>query len=66
MTLTEITELTESGQKTTEEKLMLLKRIRGNLMDELHCKQQLVDQVDYIIYKLKKENRQQFKQKEDF
>jgi len=66
MTLTEITELTESGQKTTEEKLMLLKRIRGNLMDELHCKQQLVDQVDYMIYKLKKENRQQFKQKEDF
>lgn len=57
MTLTEITKLTESGQKTTEEKLMLLKRIRTNLMDELHCKQQLVDQVDYMIYKLKKENK---------
>ncbi|MCD8019293.1 MAG: hypothetical protein LUF92_06825 [Clostridiales bacterium] len=57
MTLTEITELTESGQKTTEEKLILLKRIRGKLMDELHCKQQLVDQVDYMIYKLKKEQK---------
>ncbi|MCD8014671.1 MAG: hypothetical protein LUG99_16165 [Lachnospiraceae bacterium] len=54
MTITEITELTESGQKTAEEKLMILKRIRGNLMDELHCKQQLVDQVDYMIYKLKR------------
>ncbi|MCD8131836.1 MAG: hypothetical protein LUE16_11285 [Lachnospiraceae bacterium] len=35
-----------------------LKRIRGNLMDELHCKQQLVDQVDYMIYKLKSEQKQ--------
>ena len=53
MTITEITELTESGQKTTEEKLMLLKKIRANLMEELHCRQQVIDQVDYMIYELK-------------
>lgn len=57
MTFTEITELTESGQKTTEEKLMLLRKIRANLMDELHCKQQVVDQVDYMIYELKMEQK---------
>lgn len=59
MTITEITELTESGEKTPEEKLMLLKRIRGSLMEELHCKQQLVDQVDYMIYELKTEQKKQ-------
>ncbi|MCD8124860.1 MAG: hypothetical protein LUE23_07470 [Lachnospiraceae bacterium] len=59
MTITEIAKLTEAGQKTTEEKLMLLKRIRGNLMDELHSKQQLVDQVDYMIYELKTKQKKQ-------
>ncbi|MCD8054852.1 MAG: hypothetical protein LUF00_12635 [Lachnospiraceae bacterium] len=59
MTITEIVKLTEAGQKTTEEKLMLLKRIRGNLMDELHSKQQLVDQVDYMIYELKTKQKKQ-------
>lgn len=26
-------------------------------MDELHCKQQVVDQVDYMIYELKMERK---------
>ncbi|MCC8100986.1 MAG: hypothetical protein LIP11_01565 [Clostridiales bacterium] len=51
------TEITESGQKTTEEKLMFLRKIRANLMDELHCKQQVVDQVDYMIYELKMQQK---------
>ncbi|MCC8102264.1 MAG: hypothetical protein LIP11_08385 [Clostridiales bacterium] len=62
MTITEITELTESGEKTPEEKLMILKRIRGSLMDELHCKQQLVDQVDYMIYELKNTQKKQIEE----
>ncbi|MCC8076022.1 MAG: hypothetical protein LIO95_08810 [Clostridiales bacterium] len=52
MTMTELTALMESDQKTTEEKLRLLKKVRVNLMDELHGRQQQVDQVDYLIYQL--------------
>ncbi|MCD8353561.1 MAG: hypothetical protein LUC47_04545 [Clostridiales bacterium] len=52
MTMTELTALMESDQKTTEEKLRLLKKVRANLMDELHGRQQQVDQVDYLIYQL--------------
>ncbi len=52
MTITEITEMTQAGQKTTEEKLLILKKVRASLLDELHCKQQLIDQVDYMIYEL--------------
>ncbi|MCD8220666.1 MAG: hypothetical protein LUD07_00465 [Clostridiales bacterium] len=55
MTILEITESIGSGEKTPEEKLKILRRIRGDLMEELHGKQQLVDQVDYLIYQLKTE-----------
>ncbi|MCD8379278.1 MAG: hypothetical protein LUC95_02895 [Lachnospiraceae bacterium] len=55
MTILEITESIDSGEKTPEEKLKILRRIRGDLMEELHGKQQLVDQVDYLIYQLKTE-----------
>ncbi|MCC8358133.1 MAG: hypothetical protein LJU34_09980 [Oscillospiraceae bacterium] len=53
MTITEIAAMTEAGQKSTEEKLHILKKIRAELMEELHCQQQLLDQVDYMIYALK-------------
>ncbi len=57
MTMTELTALMESNQKTTEEKLRLLKKVRVNLMDELHGRQQQVDQVDYLIYQLQAEKK---------
>ncbi|MCD8143819.1 MAG: hypothetical protein LUD79_00515 [Oscillospiraceae bacterium] len=53
MTITEIEAMTESGEKTVEEKLLVLKKVRAKLMEELHGQQQLVDQVDYMIYTLK-------------
>ncbi|MCD7838620.1 MAG: hypothetical protein LUG65_06895 [Clostridiales bacterium] len=60
MTITELTALTESEQKTAEEKLRILKKARAAMMEELHGKQRLVDQIDYMIYELqtarKKEN----------
>lgn len=52
MAIIELTALMETSEKTTEEKLRLLKKARLNLMEELHSKQQLVDQVDYLIYQL--------------
>ncbi|MCC8098973.1 MAG: hypothetical protein LIO78_02770 [Clostridiales bacterium] len=52
MTITEIEAMLESGEKTPEQKLRLLKKVRATLMEELHGQQQLVDQVDYLIYTL--------------
>lgn len=52
MTITEIETMLESEGKTPEEKLHLLQRVRATLMEELHGQQQLVDQVDYLIYTL--------------
>lgn len=57
MTIVELTALTQSSQKTTEEKLHILKRVRWELMEELHGKQQMVDQVDYLIFQLQAEKK---------
>ncbi|MCD8160550.1 MAG: hypothetical protein LUE61_05095 [Clostridiales bacterium] len=52
MTMPEIEAMLAAGEKTPEEKLRLLKKTRATLMEELHGQQQLVDQVDYLIYML--------------
>ncbi len=57
MTIIELTALTQSSQKTTEEKLHILKRARWELMEELHGKQQQVDQVDYLIFQLQADKK---------
>ncbi len=57
MTIVELTTLTQSSQKTTEEKLHILKRVRWELMEELHGKQQQVDQVDYLIFQLQTDKK---------
>ncbi|MCD8189403.1 MAG: hypothetical protein LUD78_04160 [Clostridiales bacterium] len=57
MTIIELTALTQSSQKTTEEKLHILKRVRWELMEELHGRQQLVDQVDYLIFQLQADKK---------
>lgn len=54
MTIEEIMQQINEG-KTKEEKTRLLRTIRGELLDEIHCKQQILDQVDYVLYKMKKE-----------
>ncbi len=55
MTITQITEMVETGGKTSKEKMMLLKRIRADLLEDLHGRQQVLDQVDYMIHELKKQ-----------
>lgn len=55
MTLTEITEQLNENGKTKEERIRILRKIRAQLMDEIHGKQQLLDQLDYMLYEMKKE-----------
>lgn len=55
MTLIEITEQLNENVKTKEEKIRILRKNRAELMDEIHRKQQLLDQLDYMLYEMKKE-----------
>lgn len=55
MTLEEIMKQINEKGKTKEEKIRLLRKSRGQLLDEIHCKQQLLDQLDYALYEMKKE-----------
>ncbi len=52
MTITQIAAMTQAGDKSPEEKLLLLKKLRAELMEELHDRQRVLDQVDYMIYEL--------------
>lgn len=38
----------------TDRKIRLLKLMRFSLLEDIHSKQQLLDNVDYVIYKIKK------------
>lgn len=53
--LTELLEIIEKPNQSIEEKVKLLKLHRCRLLDEIHRKQQLLDQIDYMIIKIKKE-----------
>ncbi len=53
MTITQIAAMMQAGDKSPEEKLLLLKKLRAQLMEELHDRQRVLDQVDYMIYELK-------------
>ncbi len=55
MTAKDLLELTQDDSKTKAEKLLQLKKIRCSILEECHCKQQLLDQVDYLIYQLKQQ-----------
>lgn len=55
MTLTEITKQLNENEKTKEEKIKILRKSRAQLIDEIHGKQQLLDQLDYMLYEMKKE-----------
>lgn len=54
MTLEEVTKQISGKEKTKEEQIKILRRKRMQLLDEIHCKQQLLDQLDYMIYEIKK------------
>lgn len=55
MTLEEITKLVKEYGKTKEEQIRILRKSRLQLLDEIHFKQQLLDQLDYMIHEIKKD-----------
>lgn len=57
MTLEEITRMVKEYGKTKEEQIRILRKSRSQLLDEIHSKQQLLDQLDYMIHEIKKINR---------
>ncbi len=54
MTIGEIANLVNREGQTKEAQVRALRKIRCQLLEELHHKQQLLDQIDYMIYKIKK------------
>ncbi|MDO4303058.1 MAG: hypothetical protein Q4D94_04025 [Bacillota bacterium] len=53
MTLEEVMKQISGKGKTKEEQIKILRRNRMQLLDEIHCKQQLLDQLDYMIHEVK-------------
>ena len=50
MTLEEIEKQIGGKEKTKQEQIRILRKNRMQLLDEIHSKQQLLDQLDYMIY----------------
>ncbi len=55
MTLAEIEKLLDEQRITKEEKIRIIRKARCQLLEEIHCKQQLLDQLDYLLYEIKKD-----------
>lgn len=55
MTLEEITKQIRENGKTKEEQIRILRKRRAQLLNEIHGKQQLLDQLDYMIHEIKKD-----------
>ena len=55
MTLGEIEKLLKEKEKTKEEKIRIIRKERGLLLEEIHGKQQLLDQLDYMLHELQKD-----------
>lgn len=53
MTLEEITKMVKENGKTKEEQIRILRKNRLQLLDEIHSKQQLLDQLDYMIHEVR-------------
>ncbi len=43
------------GKEGKEQQILMLKRQRGKLLETLHQKQQILDKIDYMILKKRKE-----------
>lgn len=57
MTLEEITkQITDKGI-TKNERVRILRKTRGQILEEIHSKQQLLDQVDFMIHEIKCRNK---------
>lgn len=58
MTISEITKLVNEKGNTKEEQIRMLRKIRSQLLEAIHGKQQLLDQIDYMIYKIKEDEKE--------
>lgn len=47
--------LPEDNAAGRSKKTLILRKARGNLLEEIHRKQQILDRIDYCIYELKTE-----------
>ncbi len=54
MTLEEVTKQLEKYGNTKEEQIRIIRKSRAELLDEIHSKQQLLDQLDYMIHEIRK------------
>lgn len=54
MTICEVTELVREPGRDKGEKIRMLRKIRAELLETIHSKQQLLDQIDYLIYEIRK------------
>lgn len=53
MTLEEITKKINDNTKSKEEQIRILRKGRAQLLEEIHVKQQQLDQIDYMLHKIK-------------
>ncbi len=47
--------LPEDNSADRSKKTLILRKCRGDLLEEIHRKQQILDRIDYCIYELKTE-----------
>ncbi len=52
-TLKRFVSLYDAERNTSEEQVRILRKCRYQLLDEIHGKQQSLDRLDYLIYKIK-------------
>ena len=45
----------KSDKDMTAERIMMIRKKRNSVLDELHSKQRQLDKLDYLIYELEKE-----------
>lgn len=64
MTLEEITRQINGNEQTAEEQIKILRRNRMRLLDEIHIKQQLLDQLDYLIYEIGNKKKRERERKD--
>lgn len=53
MTFEELERLLHEEGKTKEDRIRLIKKERGRLLEEIHGKQQLLDRLDYMLYEIR-------------
>jgi len=45
-------------EQNTPAQILMLKKFRANVLEEVHIQQELIDKLDYLILDIKKHNKQ--------